>query len=240
MRGRTKLILILGLSLLGGVLAAGLLWLFRGNFSLNPRTRKVFEFLRNPETHADERVTSLAHCGDAPFIFPTDGLIGFLWDDSFRIGHQHQGIDIFSGTEVGVTPVYAAYGGYLFRFSDWKASVIIRIPSDPLRPERQIWTYYTHMADASGNSFIVAAFPPGSAETFVPAGTLLGYQGNYSGTLDNPTGVHLHFSIVQDNGQGKFLNELEITNTLDPSPYFGLLLNGRENRDEIPVCRKGE
>jgi len=45
----------------------------------------------------------------------------------------------------------------------------------------------------------------------------------------NPVGVHLHFSIVLDNGQGGYLNELEINNTLDPSPYFGMPLNARTN-----------
>jgi peptidoglycan LD-endopeptidase LytH len=70
----------------------------------------------------------------------------------------------------------------------------------------------------------------------VKSGTLLGYQGNYSGTPNNPVGVHLHFSIVKDNGSGHFLNELEIRNTLDPSLYFNLPLNGKQNKDVIPVC----
>jgi len=167
---------------------------------------------------------------------PTNGMIGFLWDDSFRPGHRHQGLDIFSGKGVGETPIYAVYDGYLTRLVDWKSTVIIRIPSDPLQPDRQIWTYYTHMADPAGESLIAEAFPPGTKEVFVAAGTLLGYQGNYSGTPDTPTGIHLHFSIVKDNGKGLFLNELEIRNTLDPSPYFGLNLNGKKSHDLIPVC----
>lgn len=68
------------------------------------------------------------------------------------------------------------------------------------------------------------------------AGTLLGYQGNYSGDPYNPVGVHLHFSIVLDNGLGNFRNELEIGNTLDPSPYFGMNLNASTSRGEPPVC----
>ena len=32
------------------------------------------------------------------------------------------------------------------------------------------------------------------------------------------------------------LNELDINNTYDPSPYFGLALNATANRDRIPVC----
>lgn len=160
------------------------------------RSSKVLQWLRAPEEHAEWSVQARTRCGEAPFMLPTSGLIGYLWDDSFRIGHHHQGIDIFGGTAAGITPVYAAYDGYLTRLSDWKSSVIMRIPDDPLQPGRQIWTYYTHMADKNGESYIVADFPPGTEEVFVKAGTLLGYQGNYSGSANNPTGVHLHFSIV--------------------------------------------
>jgi peptidoglycan LD-endopeptidase LytH len=232
MKRRTVLIM-LGLSV---VVMLGVYVLYRSYFSISQRTRQVFEFLRNPQTHQESVIPALTRCGDAPFILPTTGLIGFLWDDSFRPGHRHQGIDIFSGTGVGQTPVYAAYEGYLTRLPEWKSTVIIRIPSDPLQPDRQIWTYYTHMADESGESMILDNFPAGINEVFIEAGTMLGYQGNYSGTPDNPTGVHLHFSIVKDDGQGKFLNELEISNTLDPSPYFGMSLNGKNNSDHIPAC----
>ena len=197
---------------------------------------RVVEWMRNADAHPDWAVTAGVSCDDAPFTFPTDGYIGFIWDDSFRPGHRHQGLDIFAGTDVGITPVYAAYGGFLSRKPEWKSSVIIRIPEDPLNTGEQIWTYYTHMADRDGNSFIVADFPPGTDEVYVTAGTLLGYQGNFSGDQNNPTGVHLHFSIVKDDGSGAFMNELKINNTLDPSPYFNLPLNAKTNRDQLPVC----
>ena len=92
------------------------------------------------------------------------------------------------------------------------------------------------MADEDGNSLIDTAFPPGSSEVFVPAGTLLGHQGNFSGTPGSPVGVHLHFSIVRDDGSGGFLNESRIANTLDPSPYFGMRLNANQATDSIPNC----
>ena len=198
------------------------------------RSRYVISFIRNPAAHQDWAIEAQTRCGDAPFLFPTRGLIGYLWDDSFKPGHRHQGIDIFGGTDPGITPVYAAYDGYLTRESGWKSTVIIRIPSDPLEPGRQIWTYYTHMADADGVSTIDPAFPPGTHEVFVKAGTLLGYQGNFSGTPGSPVGVHLHFSIVKDDGNGNYLNELEIGNTVDPSPYFGLPLNAADE-PELPI-----
>jgi murein DD-endopeptidase MepM/ murein hydrolase activator NlpD len=202
------------------------------------RTTNLFAWFRNPDGHSDWAISAGERCGEAPFSNPTSGYIGFLWGDSFRPGHRHQGIDIFGGDEVGVTPVYAAYPGYLTRLPDWKSSLIIRVPSDPLKPSRQIWTYYTHMADRNGRSYIEQTFPPGTSEVYVEAGTLLGYQGNYSGDPNNPTGVHLHFSIVMDDGSGHFRNELSIKNTLDPSPYLGLPLNANENQAEIPVCKQ--
>lgn len=200
------------------------------------RSSRVMLWLRNPESHAEWAMQPGERCGDAPFILPTYGFPGFVWGDSFRPGHRHQGIDIFGGEAPGVTPVIAAASGYLTRLEDWKSSLIIRIPEDPLQSGRQIWTYYTHLADDQGNAFIAPEFPPGTTEVYVEAGTLLGYQGNYSGSPGNPVGVHLHFSIVLDDGQGKFLNELEIRNTLDPSPYLGIQLNSQLLGDELPIC----
>ena len=222
----------LGLILLSGLVVTGLVVVYFFWFSpsgRSSRTRNLLLFLRNPRAHQEWVTKAMQRCGDAPFLMPTSGYIGYLWDDSFRVGHRHQGIDVFGGGEPGDTPVYAAFDGYLSREPGWKSSVIIRVPSDPLNPGEQIWLYYTHMAYDSGETLISPDFPAGSREVFVESGTLLGYQGNYSGTPGNPTGVHLHFSIVQDDGTGKFLNELEIGNTLDPSPYLGILLNNNEN-----------
>jgi murein DD-endopeptidase MepM/ murein hydrolase activator NlpD len=190
----------------------------------------------SPETFAQYTIEPGMVCGEAPFAFPTTGAVFGLWDQSYRFGHHHQGIDIFPNTTPGETAVYAAYPGFLTRLPDWKSTIIVRVPEDPLHPNRQIWVYYTHMADRDGNSFIVEDFPPGSVEVYVEAGTLLGYQGNYSGNNANPTGLHLHVSIVRDDGNGRFMNELDIENTYDPSPYFGLPLNNRQNPDEFPLC----
>lgn len=202
------------------------------------RTWRLWEWLRSPQAHPDWAIEAGTRCGDAPFLLPTDGYIGFLWGDSFRPGHTHQGVDIFGGEEPGVTPVVAAYSGYLTRLPDWKSSVIIRVPDDPLAPGRQIWLYYTHMASTSGQSFIAGQYPPGTYEKYVEAGSLLGHQGNYSGDPYNPTGIHLHFSMVKDDGQGGFRNELKINNTYDPSLYLGLPLNAAENPRQVVVCNE--
>lgn len=201
------------------------------------RVNKFYQWIRNPASYPSWKLLAGSQCGSAPFLFPTDGFAGFLWGDSFGLRHTHQGIDIFAGTNVGITKVISAYPGYLTRQSDWKSAVIVRVPSDPLNPGQQIWLYYTHMADQYGNSFIAEEFPAGTSEKFIEAGTLLGYQGDYSGDPTNPVGVHLHFSIVEDDGTGQFKNELEIENTYDPSPYLGLPLNAYENRDSVPLCQ---
>jgi murein DD-endopeptidase MepM/ murein hydrolase activator NlpD len=212
-------------------------------FFRRPGTRqravRLHQFWSDPVAHQDWQIAAGEHCGDAPFIMPTDGLIGFVWGDSFRPGHNHQGLDIFgpSGPDgLGQTPVVAAYDGYLTRLPDWRSTIAIRIPSDPLNPGRQIWIYYTHMADPDGKDYILDDFPPGTSEVFIRAGTLIGYQGNYSSDPDNPTGLHLHFSIVKDNGEGFLMNELEIGNTLDPTPYLGIEVNAARVGDGPVVC----
>ena len=226
--------LFLSVALIGTVVLS--YFIYRWYTRSGTRATQVIATIRNLVEHPEWNLTAGSTCKDAPFSMPTDGFIGFIWEDSFRPGHRHQGIDIFGLDEPGHVPVYVAYPGYLSRMPDWKSTVIIRIPSDPLQPGHQIWTYYTHMADSNGSSYIAESFPPGTSEVYVDQGTLLGYQGNYSGDPNNPTGVHLHFSIVKDDGYGSFLNELAIKNTLDPSPYLGMALNARENPDDVPIC----
>jgi len=233
MKTSTKVIL----AALVAIGAAGGYYFYRSRVYAG-NTLRVMDFINHPEKHPDWVIKAGTRCGDAPFQMPVDGFIGFLWDDSWKIGHHHQGIDIFSGTEPGVTNVYAASDGYLTRQADWKSTVIMRIPNDPVQPGRQIWVYYTHMAMPDGTSLIDAAFPAGIKEVFVKAGTLLGKMGNYSGTPGNPTGVHLHLSVVKDDGSGLYKNELDINNTYDPSPYFGFNLNRHNQNDAIPGCQK--
>jgi murein DD-endopeptidase MepM/ murein hydrolase activator NlpD len=196
----------------------------------DPRNEAFIEWWTASYEKRLELVTARREvCPGAPFLLPSDGYIGLLYGDPrppYTDSHRHQGIDIFSPGDIGETPVYAAYDGYLTREVGWLSAVIIRIPDDPLYPGRQIWLYYTHMADPSGEKdTILDDFPPGTQEVFVKQGTLLGYTGNYSGRPFNPVGVHLHFSVVLDNGQGRYRNELEFDNTVDPSRYLGMSVN---------------
>jgi murein DD-endopeptidase MepM/ murein hydrolase activator NlpD len=195
----------------------------------DPRSQPFVQWA-NGDTAVRESLITVQReaCPGAPFILPADGFIGLLYEDPrgpYSKRKPHQGIDIFSNTEPGVTPVYAAYDGYVTREKDWKSSLIMRVPDDPLRPGEQIWLYYTHLADREGNDFIEAAFSPGTRELFVEQGTLLGYTGDYNGRSPRRVWVHVHFSIVKDDGNGRYLNELQFDNTLDPTPYFGLPLN---------------
>ncbi len=195
----------------------------------NPRNQAFVQWSTGDDTDRANLITAQRDaCHGAPFILPTDGFIGLLYEDPrgpYSASNPHQGIDIFSEGDPGVSPVYAAYDSYVSRSADWRSAVILRVPDDPLRPGNQIWLYYAHMADRDGNSFIVDAFPPGTSELFVEQGTLLGYTGDYNGSAARSIWVHLHFSIVKDDGNGRFLNELEFDNTLDPSPYLGINVN---------------
>jgi murein DD-endopeptidase MepM/ murein hydrolase activator NlpD len=179
----------------------------------------------NPSANSEWSILAGRRCTpDAPMLLPTDGYIGFGWGDSFRPGHRHSGYDIFTPAgAANTTPVIAAYDGYLTRETDWRSAVIIRHPDfGPIVDGEEIWTYYAHMASADGEqSFIAPQFPPGTRDLFVPAGTLLGYQGNWSGNPTNPTGIHLHFSVVKSK-PGGYADETDIDNTYDPGPFLGV------------------
>jgi len=233
--GRNRRLLLIATMGIAAASLGGLAYLqFR---PATARLARFREYRSDPAAHSDWAIRAGDRCGTAPFLLPTDGLVGFVWGDSFRPGRAHQGLDIFGPDGLGETPVVAAYDGYLTRLPEWRSAVIVRIPEDPLQPGRQIWTYYTHMADERGNSFIDPAFPPGSTEVFIRAGTRLGTQGNYSADPINPVGMHLHFSIVLDDGLGRFRNELEFANTLDPTPYIGFVVNAERLGDAVAVCR---
>lgn len=219
-----------------------------------PQHARVIDWIRNgPGGHDAWRVFGGNRCAGAPMLVPTDGFVGYGWDDAFYPGHRHTGFDIFSpdGRE-NATPVFAAYDGELTREADWRSAVIIRHPTFPAdfaplarRPPAggAIWTYYAHMASADGaTSFIAPAFPPGTYDRPVRAGALLGYQGTWSGDPAKPVGLHLHFSIVEStegvdvvDGVG-YANETELASTYDPAPFLGIA----RDADGVLVCRSWE
>lgn len=226
------------------VLAAGAVWLLwrtgvigSGSSQSNVLIR---EFLLNPDRRAALGNDALTQCPDAPFVLPSSGMIGLMYADTaapYSDMRQHTGIDLFGDGEPGAIPVYSVYDGWLTRRDDWLSTVILR-HDDPLQPGRRIWTYYTHMASRDGSaSYVATAFAPGTTDLFLPQGTLLGYQGEYAGA-GGAIALHLHFSIVVSDDAGAFRNESVLTNTLDPSPYFGMALHLADEPQPRPVeCR---
>ena len=229
--------LIIMIMLLVAISVLGVIgWLLIRGTAYSPSRDLLREFFSEPGKRAALITHMTAPCPNAPFLLPSTGFVGFLYNDPtapYTPLNPHTGIDIFGDNKPGTIPVYAAYDGYLTRLPGWKSALIIRIPKDPLNPSRQIWTYYTHMASESGSeSYISPDFPTGTSEKFVKQGTLLGYQG-----LFDPSHVikmHLHFSVVLSDDSGVFRNETYFSNTIDPSPYFGFTLNAAKN-PTLPV-----
>ncbi len=220
------------------LLAALAVLVLRGRLGgTSPTTQTLRAWFQAPDVRPTLISRLNAPCPNAPFLLPSTGFVGFLYGDPtapYTPFAPHTGIDIFGDGAVGTIPVYAAYDGYLTRLPEWRSSLIIRHPSDPLQPDRQIWTYYTHMASENGaQSYIVDDFPPATREKFVQRGTLLGYQGLYSGAAYR-IGLHVHFSVVLSEPDGSFRNETQIGNTLDPSPYLGFNVDARRN-PTIPI-----
>ena len=55
------------------------------------RTPYVLSFINDPASNQKLVIQAGTRCGTAPFIFPTTGMVGYLWDDVFNAGHRHQG-----------------------------------------------------------------------------------------------------------------------------------------------------
>lgn len=225
--------LLAGLVML--LICGGLLSLVNGGKLSSSPAIDYAKYKANPHWADLPVVEGQLQCANAPFIMPSAGWLGVLYGDSILGTVNHSGLDIFGLEGNGVTPVYAAYDGYLTRRPEWTSAVIIR-HQDPLHPGQQIWTYYTHMADLNGHSYILPNIPPGTQELPVKQGSLLGYQGDFNGESWRQIDTHLHFSIVKDDGSGQFLNETDRANTLDPSPYLGMRLNSA-CADRPPLCR---
>jgi hypothetical protein len=123
----------------------------------DPRSQSFMQWATGSAADRSDLITVQREaCPGAPFILPSDGFIGLLYEDPrgpYSSRNPHQGIDIFSNTDPGINPVYAAYDGFVTREKEWKSSLIIRVPDDPLNPGEQIWLYHTHMADRKDNDF---------------------------------------------------------------------------------------
>jgi murein DD-endopeptidase MepM/ murein hydrolase activator NlpD len=227
-------LLLIG-TLIGGIGLFTYYYFFIGADSNSNDT--IAQWLRQPESRPALFTDNQERCGDAPFLLPSSGFIGLLYEDDARPYNRlrrHTGLDIFGDGELGTVPIVAAYDGYLTRLDNWFSTVIIR-HDDPLQAGRTIWTYYTHMGnDNNGDSYVSEAFPAGTSEVFVEQGALLGYQGDFSGTGPK-VAQHLHFSIVLSDEDGNFLSEAQLKNTLDPSPYFGLPLRLGQAGDTRPI-----
>ena len=217
--------------LIGGLyLVRREVWTLASRVIERPTNEALIRWFRDPSARAALASHFDAPCPGYPFLVPSDGLVGGLPYNAaygpYNVLNPHPGIDIFGQGAAGTVPVRAAYDGLLTREADWISAVIIR-HDDPLHPGQTIWTYYTHMANRAGTeSYIPAAFPPGSSDVPVRQGEVIGYQGLYNGGPDAPTiAMHVHFSIVKSDRAGGYLNEAVFDNTLDPTPYLGLALN---------------
>jgi hypothetical protein len=234
---RKWLLRLMFLSVILGVAVFGGYKLFRRFFSEGGSNNYIVEWLTDPASHEVLNSEAFSRCPNAPFILPSDGFIGLLWNDAsapYNAANRHTAIDIFGYGAVGTIPIYAVYEGWLTRQDEWRSTVIIR-HNDPLQANRTIWTYYTHMASQDGSqSYIHAAFPAGTYSVFVEQGTLLGYQGLYNPPF--PIAMHLHMSIVTTADDGTFNNEAILANTLDPSPYFGMDMNAETQRTRPVEC----
>lgn len=170
-------------------------------------------------------------CPGAPWRLPTRDMLVVQWGGL--------GLDFFGWGGEKSVPVYAVADGLLTRLPDWNDAVAIQ-HDDPLRPGQKAWSYYAHMASASGlESYIVRDSPPGSTSVPVVAGQVLGYQGRWSGQPLRPMWMHVRFSVVRAAEDGSSPDEVTAQDVLDLSPYLGISIKaGTEEPGSQPLWCK--
>ena len=94
----------------------------------------VWEYLGDPAAHPDWVTRANSRCEGAPFAFPTDGYVGYLYGDAFKPLQRHQGIDVFGDQAGRQDPGICRGGRILTRLADWKSAVIIRVPGRSALP----------------------------------------------------------------------------------------------------------
>ncbi len=52
------------------------------------RAARIFAWIKNPTSQPGLAIEAGTRCGNAPFLFPTSGVAGYLWDESFQIGSR--------------------------------------------------------------------------------------------------------------------------------------------------------
>ena len=157
-------------------------WLLR-RWSGNPlRDQRVLQWINDPQAHPDWAVQVGQRCGEAPFQLPTSGFIGYLWGDSFRSATVTRA----STSSAGRSPGRSRFARPR-RLPDPPAG--LEIVADRARPARPAAAGapdldLLHPHGRPGRQPADRPrFPPGTNEMYIKAeGTLLGHQGNFSGT----------------------------------------------------------
>ncbi len=114
--------ILIAILIVGGLIVVGgwLLGLRNGDQS---RARQFLQWSRGDEAERAELITVRREaCPGAPFILPSDGFIGLLYNDPngpYSSASPHQGIDIFSDALPCESPVYAAYDFFITRDPEW-------------------------------------------------------------------------------------------------------------------------
>jgi hypothetical protein len=121
-------LMIIGLILGIGAFAAYRLYRWYRN-SGTGSNNYIVEWLTDPASHEVLKSEAFSRCPNAPFILPTEGFIGLLWNDAsapYNFTSRHTGLDIFGYGTVGTIPIYAVYEGWLTRHEDWRSTVSLR------------------------------------------------------------------------------------------------------------------
>ncbi len=186
-----------------------------------PASAKSSELIDSVRQVTGATTTSTFRCYDAPFQFPDNGFIGWIWKDPAALpappagdGHLHTGIDVWPFGGQG-SPVYPLADGYIRRIGNGKGLDALNLWFPSVNGGTEV--YYAHIK--VDPKFI----PPGNDKALSIEVNIAVKATDVLGTVYGENWIHL--SIGSTNGPYSPHNDLDPNQTQDPSPYFQASLN---------------
>ena len=166
-------------------------------------------------------------CPNGHWPFPTKAYLGYQYQEGI--------LTFFGAGQEGDVPVTAPADGKVYRPITFPEGALLIVHQDPLKPTQKVITLFSDMISYRDQTdLIVEAFPKGSLGIKVDQGDLIGYQSMWSGELLKPDWSHAKVGLVSYDKN--FLDDYEklMENLIDPSAYFGILVD-KDTKNIRPI-----
>lgn len=172
-------------------------------------------------------LTITTECPNGHWPFPTQAYLGYQYQEGI--------LTFYGAGQEGDVPVTALADGEVYRPSTFPEGTLLIVHQDPLKPTQKVITLFSDMVSYRDQTeLIIESFQKGAAGERVEQGGLVGYQSMWSGELYKPDWSHVKFGVAPFDI--KFLEDYDLLleNLIDPSAYFGILVD-KDTKNIRPI-----